>query len=249
MVRFLLVSDEREPCPYLPGERSRLPLRLPLAPISGGKFDRLLDAGERRAGPFMYRADCGSCSACESLRVPTARFVPSRSQRKVLRRNEGEVELELGMPQVSDRHLELYNRHKIERGLGGDPIDRESYAMQFVESCVDTREVRYFVGGKLVAVSLLDVGATAASSVYHYFDPDESRRSLGVYSVLREIELCREVGIDWYYLGFYVAACASLRYKADYYPHQRRIGGRWLEFTGAGLPGLATEERETGGSR
>lgn len=226
--RFLVIQDTLRPCSYLPGRSARQPLRLPLAPLTPEAFDAQLAEGDRRAGPLLYRTACPACSACEALRVPVGAFVPTRSQQRVLRRN-GDLDVEVGPPVVDAVRLELFNRHSRERGLGdGDDLDADGYFQQFAASCVDTSEVRYLVGGRLVAVSILDFGRRAASSVYHYFDPDESARSLGVYSVLREIELCRGRGVEWYYLGYWVGECRHLRYKARYRPHERLVGGAWV---------------------
>lgn len=231
-MQFRVLWDQLEACPYREGQTARLPLRLPLSPISHADFDRLLELGDRRSGRMLYRTQCPNCRACEPLRVPVARFVPTRSQRRVLKRNEGQVEVEFGTPEITPDRLNLYNRHKLERGLSmtEHALTPEQYRAWLVDTCAETREVRYRVDGRLVAVSILDLGLRSASSVYHYFDPDESWRSLGVYSALKEIELCRGMGISWYYFGFYVADCAHLVYKASYYPHQRRINGVWQDF-------------------
>lgn len=231
-LRFLVVADEPEPCPYLPDRRMRLPLRMPTARLRPEDFDLLLAEGDRRSGPLLYRPACEGCSACEALRVPVSRFRPTRSQRRVWKRNEGEVRVERHRPAATPENVRLYNRHARERGLSlkPEPSSETDYRFFLVDSCVDTWELRYFVGDALVAVSVLDFGRDSVSSVYHYFDPDHAWRSLGVYSVMKEIELCAAEGIAWYYLGLYVAACDHLNYKADYHPHQRRIGGRWYEF-------------------
>ncbi len=230
---FLVVADERETCPYLPDRTSRLPLRLPLSRVPPAEFDRLLAEGDRRAGPFLYRTACEGCRACEPLRIPVARFAPSSSQRRAAKKNP-DVAVEVGRPQVTPRHLEIYDRHRVERGLARnpEPTSARAYRMQFVESCVETVELRYLVAGRMIAFSILDLGETAVSSVYHCFDPDESRRSLGVFSVLAELSWCAERGVEHYYLGLWVGACPSLAYKAGYSPHQRRIGGAWVEFDG-----------------
>ncbi len=235
-MRFLVVANESEPCPYLPGRTMCLPLRMPLARLTREQFDVQLADGDRRTGPLLYRPTCPACTACEAIRVPTQRFRPTRSQRRVWRRNEADVEVRRVRPTVTPRHLELYNRHSRERALSlrADASTERDYRFFLVETCVDTWELQYLVAGRLVAVSILDFGVESVSSVYHYFDPDESWRSLGVYSVLKEIELCASMGADWYYLGLYVEACAHLNYKAAYWPHQRRVDGRWEEFAGPG---------------
>lgn len=228
---FRVVWDQMEECPYLPDQVARLPLRLPPRPLTREELDHRLELGERRSGRMVYRTQCPACSACEPLRVSVPRFQATSSQRRTWRRNDGEVRLEVGIPELSEERLALYNRHKQERGLSrtDEPLSAVGYRAWLVDTCVDTRELRYYVGEKLVGVSILDIGRTSASSVYHYFDPDESRRSLGVYSVLREIAWCAEQGFEWYYLGLFVRDCGHLSYKAAYGPHQRRIAGVWTD--------------------
>lgn len=229
--RFLVVHDEPHECPYLPGRVAVTPLRLATAPIPRATFDRLLADGERRAGPLLYRPQCPECSACEALRIPVRAYVPTKSQRKLLKRN-ADLRVEVGPAVATERRVELYNRHRNERGLARDEdISLAGYRQHYVDSCADTREVRYWAGSKLVAVSVLDFGEDSCSSVYHYFDPDEGWRSLGVFSVVHEIALCAELGLEWYYLGLWVGDCASLAYKARYFPHERRSGGVWKAYT------------------
>lgn len=238
-VRFFVVSNDPEPCPYIPDATMQLPLRMPTARLPPDLFDQLLEQGDRRSGPLLYRPSCPACNACEAIRVHVPSFRPTRSQRRAARRND-DVTVERLRPSVSAEHLRLYNRHSRERGLSlrEQPATETDYRFFLVETSVDSWEVRYLVDGRLIAVSILDFGDRSVSSVYHYFDPGEARRSMGVFSVLREIELCRELGMEWYYLGLYVEACAHLNYKAEYHPHQRRIGGVWHHFDAPDATGL-----------
>ena len=87
-------------------------------------------------------------------------------------------------------------------------------------SPVATIEIEYFLQDRLLGVSIADQSSEALSSVYMYFDPDFARRSLGVYSVLREIDYCRETGRPYYYLGFYVKNCSKMDYKARFRPYE-----------------------------
>jgi arginine-tRNA-protein transferase len=87
--------------------------------------------------------------------------------------------------------------------------------------------MRYYYDDELVGVGVVDLGLTAASSVYFYFDPERADLSPGVYSVLQEIELCRASGREHLYLGLFVQDCRHLSYKADYAPHERLIHGEW----------------------
>ncbi len=229
--RFVVVASRPEPCPYLPGETAVMPLRQPLRPLAPEEFDLLLAEGDRRAGPFLYRVKCPACTACTPLRIPIARFQESASHRKLRRRNR-DVVVEFVPPEVTDRHLEIYNAHKRTRGLARreEDTDAETFRLNLVVSSVPTVEVRYTVEGKLVAFSILDLGRSAASSVYHCFDPEESWRSLGVFSVLAELDACRRLGRELYYLGLWVEGCRALAYKASWFPHEKRLGGKWIPF-------------------
>lgn len=237
MPRWRLMEAEPHPCSYRPGQVAVTPLLLPLRPLTPSELDKALAEGRRRAGPLHYRTECPTCRACEPLRVPMDRFAPSRSQRRVLRRNEAEVDVSLRECRLEAPHAELYNRHKSLRGLDANsdgPLEAERLQGYFGNSGLPTGLVEYRVLGRLVAFSVVDIGATAISSVYHAFDPDESHRSLGTYSALAEMAFFGARGYRWYYLGLYVADCRSLAYKAQYLPHERLVQGHWLPFEADG---------------
>ncbi len=214
------------PCTYLPGrdarERAFLAERL-----DGDSYHELMDRGFRRSGPMFYATDCPSCRACVPLRVPVATFRPTKSQRRVLRRN-ADVTVAARTPQFSRESFDLYRRYLHHQHPGGaQPDDEATFREVFFAPVVDSVEVRYTLGDRLVAVSLLDVCARSVSSVYHFFDPDHARRSLGVFSVLAEIDWARTLGVPWYYLGYWVQGSPAMEYKADYGPHETLRDGRW----------------------
>jgi arginine-tRNA-protein transferase len=82
----------------------------------------------------------------------------------------------------------------------------------------------------LVGVAINDRGDDALSAVYCYYDPDYAKLSLGAYSILKAIDVCRTWGLRYLYLGLYIAACNPMRYKATYFPHERLIDGKWQRF-------------------
>ena len=51
-----------------------------------------------------------------------------------------------------------------------------------------------------------------------------------MYSILKQVELCRAWGLRYLYLGLYVADCRSMAYKAGYLPHERLLDGEWVRF-------------------
>jgi arginyl-tRNA--protein-N-Asp/Glu arginylyltransferase len=228
-LREQLVHDATEACPYLGDEVARMPLRWQMRGLSGEELDAALASGDRRVGRMLYRTQCPTCSACEPLRVPVADFRPSKSQRRIWRKNQ-DIKVTVGPAVYSEDRLALYNRHKLERGLSKDSkrMTRQGYEGWFLNSCAHTVELCFELDERLVGVSIVDVGARDSSSVYHYFDPEESSRSMGTFSALVELAWSRSRGGRFHYLGLYVGACDRLNYKARFRPNERRIDGEWL---------------------
>lgn len=207
------------PCPYLPGlqarERAFLAERL-----DPEVYHELMDRGFRRSGDMFYAPDCPACRRCVPLRVPVATFAPSRSQRRVLRRNR-DLHAVVREPHFTTATWELYRRY-LQHQHGRAPGDETPDSLEaFLYAPVVTSvEVLYQLGGRTVAISLLDVCSRSVSAVYHFFDPDVAARSPGVFSALHEIAWTRAQGIPHYYLGFWVEGAPTMRYKANYRPHE-----------------------------
>lgn len=229
----LVVHDELQPCPYLEGRTSRLPLRIPARGLERDELEVRLARGDRRQGLFLYRPACPGCVACEPIRVDLQRFSANRSQRRTLLQGDRLLTVELGEPVADHERVALYNRHKAMRGLsaGQGEVDVRSYREFLAMTCCDTLEIRYRLGSTLVGVAIADRSSEALSAVYCYYDPSYERLSLGTYSILKELELCRMWGLRYLYLGLYIAESLHMRYKARFLPHERLLDGKWQEFT------------------
>lgn len=228
----LLVYDAPEPCPYLEGRMARMPLRLPVRELEPRELDARLARGDRRHGALFYRPSCPSCRACEPIRLSTE-YVPTRTQRRILERGRRELRVEIGAPTVDEQRLRLYDAHRFGRGLakeGSSPIDAESYQRFLVDRACESFELRYFHGQRLVGVAVTDRGARSLSAVYCYYDPDFARYSLGTYSILEQLALCADQGLEHLYLGLYIEGCDAMSYKARFLPHERLVEGTWRRF-------------------
>lgn len=232
MLELTQVVDQPSVCPYLDQRTARMPLEIPRGPVEARQLDELLEAGYRRSGWFYYRTACPGCQACEPLRVEVAQFVESKSLRRVRKRGDQALLITAGKPQCDALRLNLFNRHRTERQMARDDgaASAEDYSAFLVSSWNPTSEICYWLGDRLAAVAIVDVGQTALSAVYCYFDPDLDGLSLGTYSILTQIRLARAKNMRWFYLGMYVAQNRHLCYKARYYPHERLQAGSWTRY-------------------
>lgn len=228
----LKLLDHQEKCPYLPDRRAVLSFYLPDYRRQPEDFDVALSEGVRRSGGYIYHTNCPKCQACQPIRIPVDLFRPRRRHRRVLAKAGEVLRVAIGDPVVDQTRVDLYNKHKLERGLGepGSELDHNSLAEFLGVSCCHTKEFRFFAEDRLVGVSVVDLGVRAMSAVYCYYDPDLAHLGIGNFAVLTQIETCRQWGLPYLYLGFYVAENAHMRYKAQFLPHQRYVAGRWKLF-------------------
>lgn len=228
----LIVYDRQVWCPYLPRQVARMPLRMPTRDLTGEELDERLAVGDRRQGVVLYRTRCPRCEACEPVRIDVARFRPTRTHRRTLARGLRELAIEIGRPRVDAERVALYDRHKRARALADDahPIEPQTYEEFLVATCCDSLEIAYRLNGELVGVAITDRGAISVSAVYCHHDPTKTTLGVGTFSILYQLELCKQWGLRWLYLGLYVAGNDPMAYKARFLPHERRIDGRWQVF-------------------
>jgi arginine-tRNA-protein transferase len=164
------------------------------------------------------------------------RFRPTRSQRRARQCNDNEVRLKIGRPLVTAEKLELYDRYHAFQSDARDwpehaPKDAGDYAQSFVENPFPTEEWCYYIGQRLIGVGYVDVLPGGLSAIYFFYDPDERKRSLGTWNVLRIIDMASSRNLPHVYLGYFVEGCRSLQYKANFAPNQIRLpDGTWSDF-------------------
>ena len=132
-------------------------------------------------------------------------------------------------PHFEPRHFALYRRYLSARHPGGGMDDQSpgQYRAFLTSSWSDTLFFEYSLGASVVAVSVIDRLADALSCVYTFFDPAFGQRSLGTYAILHAVDTARRSGLEWLYLGYWIEDSPKMRYKADFRPQERFVGGRW----------------------
>ncbi len=197
-------------------------------------MDRAWSAGWRHFGRHFFRystqqAKEGGLQTITPLRIDLASCTFTKSQRRVLNKN-ADLRTEI-VPATMDGELRaLFQRHKqrfthnipdtVETFLGLDPA----------KGPCECRMVRVFDGPHLIAASYLDIGQHSASSVYGMFEPEHSSRSLGIFTILLEIQHCREAGLRWLYSGYATKEPSVYDYKKQFRGTESMewSSGEWL---------------------
>lgn len=210
-------------CAYLPTETAALAYRI-LLDVTAQQYEELLRRGWRRFGCEFFRPVCPACVACQSLRLPLDAFTLSRSQRRTLQRNAA-IEVVVQAPTITADHLRVYNAYHTDmhrrRGWPLHTTTPEAYVQQYVGGEWEfAREFLYYEHGRLVGVGLADITPVSLSSVYFFHDPIWRPRGPGVFSVLQQLAYAQRQGLRYHYLGYWIARCPSMAYKAQYRPHE-----------------------------
>lgn len=222
---FETVVDE---CPYLPDEHSASILVDPEHEIDQQLFTMLSRSGFRRSGDMLYTPKCPNCSACVSVRIPCDEFKPSRGQKRTWRKNT-DIRVEIEPFSFQPSHFEIYlkyqqHRHPQSSMCDDDP---EKY-ISFIKSYYSKSQLLcMYKGEQLLGISVIDQFEGGLSAVYTFFDPDQSRRSLGTYAILYLIKLARLHGIQYVYLGYWVDGSSKMDYKRNFRPLQGYLDRRW----------------------
>ena len=223
-----LFRTSLHPCSYKASEEAATVFVDPDLIIDKRLNSKLSELGYRRSGAHLYRPDCDRCKACISCRVSVDEVQFSRSQRRILKRNEAlsvveQTELN------SAAAIDLYRRYVDRRHRGGDmfPATDEQFEAFIKTKTVDTRFFLFYEDQRLIAVSVVDFLEQGLSAVYTFFEPDLPQRSLGNYVILWQISKCRELGLPYLYLGYWIKGCDKMEYKSKFKPMEFLIDGHW----------------------
>ena len=214
-------------CAYLPEKKVRMRYKYVMEPTK--EFcSAVIKRGWRRFGKYYFHPTCNGCNECKSLRIDVENFKYSRSQRRVLKRNQ-DTKIIIQKPTISQMHLDLYKRYHTFKsqkdGWSQKSISYSEYHENFVDGAMDFgKEVLYIVDEKLVGVDLIDILDDGISAIYFFYDPDYPKLSLGTYSLLYQIELAKLLNLKYIYLGYWVDGCKAFAYKTKFKPLEKLDG-------------------------
>ena len=196
---------------------------------------------------YTIRLDVGAFQISKNQRQVLLRFERYLSTGSVLaessdmetQRSPSELLIELVPAEYSSERFELYKKYQMNvHNDSSEDVTELSFTRFLCSSplrvppSAGSLEFRgrnlsygsyhqlYRINDDLIAVSVVDILPSGLSSVYAFYDPDKRYLALGKYTALQEIDLCRTLGLRFYYMGFYIHSCEKMRYKGEYQPSE-----------------------------
>ncbi|MEM6537056.1 MAG: arginyltransferase [Pseudomonadota bacterium] len=221
------------PCPYLSGRLERKVFSYLSGPRASEINSILSQRGFRRSQNIIYLPACDSCSACAPVRVVAPEFRPSKSRKRILKKN-GDILRRIRPAVATQRQFSVLRDYLDSRHADGGMADMTAldYASMVEETAVDTMVIEYTLetddgGERLIACALSDRVVDGFSMVYSFFDPAEADRSLGAYMILDHINMALERGLSHVYLGYWVPGSPKMDYKKNFSPLERLTPEGW----------------------
>ena len=197
-------------------------------------IDTFWAEGWRHFGEYFFRYSLGyyefQIRQVIPLRIRLADFTFSKNQRRNLKKNQ-DLKIIIRPIAITDEKIALFERHKqrFNHGVPQSIYDFLSPAPASVpckalEFCVYENE-------NLLAVSFLAIGETAVSSIYAMFEPTETKRGLGIFTMLLEIDFAIKTEKTFYYQGYCYQGNSFYDYKKRFSALEKFDWlGNWKKF-------------------
>ncbi|WP_376094155.1 arginyltransferase [Roseomonas sp. CCTCC AB2023176] len=226
------------PCPYLPGRTERKIVTELSGAESEALHDRLSRAGFRRSHNIAYAPVCPGCQACVPIRIVVDEFIPSRTQRRIIKSNLDVMTHEVPARATAEQFA-LFQRYQRARHGDGDmaAMGYYDYRAMVEDTPISTMMIEFRdAPDRLVGACLTDWLSDGLSAVYSFFDPALASRSLGTQAILHLIARARQLRLPYVYLGYWVPQSAKMAYKARFFPSEILTAGSWHRLNGAAPP-------------
>ncbi len=181
-----------------------------------GNFDRLMSEGWYHYDRYFIRFNRRRTATSVPLRVDLSKFKLSKSQRRVLKLN---ADLDLDIlplsPEMNDAEVLLFNRHRSR--LGSNAPEK----VKLPRPNAHNKKIWVFENGHLIAASYLEMGNNSSYGYYGIFSPEIKWRSLGIFTMLKEIEYSIEQRKEFYYMGYSFEHPSIYDYKKRFHALER----------------------------
>ena len=223
-----LYATPEHDCSYLPDKQASTIFADPKVVVDTDLYTQLSSLGFRRSGQHYYRPHCELCQACTPIRVDSATFRKSKSQKRVWKKNSG-VHGRMLPADFHEDHYLLYEKYILSRHSDGDmyPPSRDQYRSFLVNGHSTTQFIEFSEDNRLLCIAVCDQLNDGLSAIYTFFDPDLADRSLGTYAILWQLEEAKKLDLQYLYLGYFIKECKKMAYKTKFSPFEARIDEQW----------------------
>jgi len=204
--------------------------------IKGKELDDYLANGWYRMGQTIFTTHflCFGENFYSAIwvRLDLVQHQFSKSLRKIIKRNNARFQFHFGKAVIDVPREALYQKYRATFPGMIAPSILDSLQDGDHFNVYNTYEFTAYDGDKLVAVSYFDLGEDSIASILGFYDPDYKAHSLGLYTMLMEVEYGKIQGFSYFYPGYVVPGYDRFEYKLRIGPvdYLDLRSGDWLPY-------------------
>ncbi|MEX0811304.1 MAG: hypothetical protein WD048_03740 [Chitinophagales bacterium] len=181
-------------------------------------LDKLLSQGWFRGGNVMYQSKMlcldEAVYSVVNIRSNLSVYSFPKRMRKLLNKNKKQFSYHIQpLEQITSEMEKLY-QEQSQKFKGFVHSNLENYLFEGMQhNFFNTYELTVFEGNRLVAVSFFDMGDRSFASLLGLYDQAYKKYSLGIFTMLLEIEYALELDYEYYYPGYVFRGSNIFDYK------------------------------------
>ncbi len=182
------------------------------------KLDEYLARGWFRMGSMIFTCHflCfeNDLYSAVWIRLPLEGYTFRKSLRKIISRNKKKFNVFVRKARFDQEKDDLYQLHKARfEGYIAPTLKDSLFGSGDKRDLYDTWETCIYDGEKLIAASFFDLGSDSLASIMGLYDPAYEKHSLGIYTMLLEIQFGKAHKMQFYYPGYIVPGYDRFDYK------------------------------------
>lgn len=190
------------------------------------ELDNYLASGWYRMAQCIFTTDYVEQNGKEYnaiwLRIDLKTYKSSSSFQKLEKRNR-KFELEIHPFFYDNQYESLYQKYLC-CANGERSKSLADFLFDFTNNDIfNSWAAHLYDNERLIGAGIFDIGDKCAAGISSFFDPEYKKYSIGRYLIYKKIEYCRQIGLDYFYPGYFVPGLKAFDYKLN-------IGTESLEF-------------------
>ncbi|MCS6820934.1 MAG: hypothetical protein NZ551_03610 [Microscillaceae bacterium] len=190
--------------------------------LSAMRLDKYLAGGWFRSAYMLYRNQgiCidGDVDEIVNIRYNLKKYKFKKRFEKILRKYNARFKVFVRPFSNNAEKEALFQQQKFKfKGFIFNDLEGFLYAnlpqKEKIANIFNTYEVAVYENHRLVALSLMDIGKNSIASLLGLYDMQYPKLSLGLYTMLIEINFAKNEDKKWYYPGYIMKHNTSFDYK------------------------------------
>lgn len=185
--------------------------------LTGQELDAYLERGWFRMGQTIFTTNFAHVKdqmlSTIWLRVQLVEYKRDATHTKLLSRNSRFATSIKPAELTEDKEI-LYARYR--EGLPftvSESLQHLLFGKGDSSSIYNTYEVTLHDQNKLVGCGFFDIGGSSSQGIVSFYDPEYKKYSPGKYLIYSKIQFCKELGLQYFYPGYFVPGNPYFDYK------------------------------------